>query len=1435
MLRHSLTVIVLLFLLGLAMILGYAAWNREAAPDALTEAARLLDEDRAQDALRLLNHVERTLGPNGDPELRRRVFDLRYQAHDRVGNQKNALSDLNNLQRSFGEPSPEDKRTYEYAKIRLLLALGRKEPEQWDRALEEARASLNTNNADHELREIVGQVLQAMYERDLRVIVEEDLPPLLPSEPLERTVAAIDEFVYREPSDPEGRRQLDLLRGLLTDQLRDPQHVDRLLGRLTSIRDRVLETSEHYRFALRGQLPAWNALQGYCGQLLRSDRAQEAGAIAWLYLLRFPRRYGSVIAASRALEAFVAIGNISQACKAGAYWLEKNPVETVVENKWFNYTVLDAYLLYARALHLQKDDIAIDTLNTQLLKHGKANYNNVLWPDMNWNLGLLYDVRKDTNAVESTLAQFCRSYAWREAGPGGEVDWYREALELRYKAARSRNNDAGADLVLEEWIKARPKDRTARFLRAQRLLERGEYLLCVHDTNVIIQAADATAKERETALGIRLEARNREFAKDGRDAAGILKTLVLDDGATIVIPDPVLHIGVARLALDAGLEKIARRQIRAAAESLQWSSTLRLLQARSALLRDEDPLYDIEQVLESDPDSLEAHLLWIEALEKQDASKVRIERAWYDLIRTNPTNLAAAMRLGDLLIERSAFDLALDLGTSAGVNDQGKRELAWIRGRALLGLGRANDAIDELQSLPNESPKRIPALALAMETSARLGKFDKLPGLRRLLLRAQPDARTLTSTAESLASHRRYGEALELLLEVSERNPDLVDGRDGKLFILSGRLRYAQGQTKAGQEDWERAISFPDGSEAIPLLALSFTLEGRIDEAKEILHLTPQPPGDPLILAYLYLRLDRGDDAMAAVRGFRTDRSALLAKLLQQSLHLATKTAGEPPTTPYSWFTTIVNSAPELCFEALALSRGIAFEGHAEEAMKSLAKSLEGSEAFVQSAIETLRSYQNLLAGRDRLAADGLAQVVKTNPDFFPAYDELFLLAEEDRPEMLMTPDMLQRYENLTKKLPAQLVRESKWAILAVIGKGQRSSDPAEAKKIYEQAKVFAETIGSNDPAPLRALARIAQESGDLLTALERQFEVLDKTSGRMQLGELRFTLTLALAALETEEGRSAETALGRLVRKAGDYARLHRDRVSRREADPLGAAAVLQTRLDDIDRTLTDSERHDRAVRLLEATLRPVLEARVPPQRDIEGIVLVLRELADRKPPAEIRSLIEDLLVRDPSMFDLWLLRSELEERYRNVPEARAAVAWIPDVLPDYRPVLDQLVRLRGRYPVSDQAVYEKLLAAIPDDNEGQWARAVLFARLGNATVAEQTFAKVTRPLARPEATLRDLNKIFAGGPTGDFGDVEASFMARAKTDGDAIAAFSDDMATQLDLLVEDRARELEATAVEEERALLRNSTSAPEEEIRRRRDEERIRRAAEQAARRR
>ncbi len=1434
MLRHSLTVFVLLFLLALTMILGYAAWNREAAPEALAEAARLLDQDRAQDALRLLNHTERTLGSKGDPDLRRQVFDLRYQAHDRVGNQKNALSDLNTLQRSFGEPSADDKRSYELARVRLRLALGRKDSDEWDRALDEGRALLAENNKDHELREIVGQVLQAMYEADLQKIISEELPPLLPSEPLEVATTAIEHYIYREAKDPEGERQRSILQGVLDEQIRDRRLVEQYLGRIASIRDRVLETSDHYRFALRGEAPAWNALQGYSGQLLRSDRAEEAGAVAWLYLLRFPRRYGSVIAVSRALEAFVAIGNINQACKVGAYWLEKNPVESVVEKKWFNFTTLDAYLLYVRALHRQKDDVAIDTLVNQLLKYGKAEYETILWPDLHWCFGLLRDLYKDANGVENSLSQFCKTYTWREAGPGGEVDWYREAIELRYRAAQSRKNDERGDLVLEEWIKARPKDLSARFLRARRMLERGEYVLAVHDANVIIASNDATARERESALRIRLDARNREFAKDGRDSESILKALILDETATLIIPDPVLHLGVAELALRNGLTRIARRQIRAAAESLQWSSTLRLLQARDAMLRDEDPLYDIEQVLAIEPDSLDAHLLQIEALEKAKAPPSRIEKAWFDLIRTNPTNLEAATRLGEKLLERGAYDLALELGNCAKLDEAGKRALGWIRGRAMLGLDRDADAITELQSLPIEAENRIQGLALAMETAARLGHFDKLPGLRRLLLKAQPDADTLERTAEALASQRRYADALELLLEISDRNPDLVDGRDGKLFVLIGRLDYAQGQIQEAQQNWDRAISFADGSEAVPLLALSFVLEGRIDEARTTLGYTPQPVGDPLTLAYLYHRLGRGDDAMRYLRDFTTEKSALLPKILRQSLHFASKTEGEPESTPYPCFTDIAKAKPDLCFEALALSRGIAFESLAAEAMKGLTSSFEGGDAVSKAALETLRAYQDLLAKRERAAADRLANLVNRQAEFFPAYDELFRLVEDDRPEMLMTADMLARYEKLTTMLPSGVLKESRFPLLALIGKGLQSDDPKVAADFYEKAKLFALEFQVNDPEPWRALAKLAKESGDFVTALERQFDVLDKVTGRSHHNELALTLALALTALETDEGRSIETALGRLVRKAADAARLHRDRVAQRKADPLGFAAVIQVRIDEIDRLATDAERKATAITLLEASLRAILEGRVAPHRDVEGLSLVLRELALRKPPTAMRALIADILVRDPSLFEISLLQSHFEEEYRNVPKARQSVAWIAEILPTYRPILERIVRLCGRYPVSEPSVYEGLLAAVPDDNQGQWARAILLSRLGNATAAAAAFDKAADQLGAPEAVLADLTRIYAGGPGGDFADVQTSFLRRSKTDSGRYASFAEDMSIQLDLLVEDRARELETSAVEAERAVLRNSRSAPEEEVRRRREAERLRREAERAARR-
>lgn len=1427
MLRHSLTVLILLFLLGLVMILSYAAWNREAAPEALAQAQEYLDTDRTRNALRLLNHTERTIGPNGDPELRRELYELRYEAHELLGNQKAALRDLGLLQRAFGEPSAEKSREYRLAKIRLLLALGSKEPDNWKRALDQARADLSEGRGDHELRELTGQILQAIYRADLGELVNEDLPLILPKDELQRAKDAIESFVYRERSDPEGARQRKILQGVLSRHVLDTRRLENTITRVDAIRDRVLETSEHYRFALRGRRSAYAALQGYCGQLLRSDRAEEAASLAWLYLLRFPRRFGSYIAASRALEAFVAIGNIPQACAAGAYWLEKNPIARVVEQRWLNERYLDAYQLYARALHRNKDDNSLQALTDELMKHNKK-YNALFWPDMHWKFGLLYSLQKDTDGVERALSEYCRAYDWRRATKGS-TDFYREAIKLRYEAALSRGNDARIDQVLEEWLKARPADLDPRITRSKRLLERGEFLLCVADCNTIIESDDAGTDERESALALRLEARNRQLAPEGRDARSVLQQLVQDDGASIVIPDPVIHVGVAQLALDAKLLKIARRSIRAAAETLQWSTTVRLLQARAAMMRGEDAIYDIEQVLTAQPNSLAGRTLMVDALEKGEASDARIKRAWYELIRTNPNQLRSMLQFGKLLIDRGEYALALELGNADTVDEQSKRELAWIRGRALLGLNRAKDAIQALTTLPPGSEHRQPALALAISTAARIGSNDQLPKLRRMLLKSQASADTLRNAAEVLASHRQYREALEILLEISERNPSLIDGRDGRLFVLIGRLLHAMGQVDAAQENWEAAYSFKDGTEAIPLLSLSLVFEGKIDEAKEVLQLTPQPQGDAVLLAYLYFRLGDSEKAANALRSFEMNgRSRLLPKLLRQALHLAAKRDGPvPDRTPYPWFDQILEAKPELSLEAIALSNGIAFESRADEAMRNLVSFHDGADKLVKASLATLTAYQDLLANRDRDAAGRLANVVADHPEYFPAYDEMFLLVEDERPDLLMTVDMVARYTVIYQNLPPDLVAKSRIPIHALNALAEASAKQGkkkDSKKFYE----IAHMLSRDDASPLRALARAAEESGDLATALERQFQVIDRVTGRARTEELRFAFALALTALETTDGKSAETGLGRLVRRAADLAQSYRDRVSRREADPLGHAVVLQIKLDEIAQTDTEEGRRESAIQLLNAMMRPIIEGRVPAHRDLEGLLLALEELGAREAPEKLRKTLTSILIRDPSLLDVWLFRSRIEEQYQNVQGALDAIDWIARILPNYRPAIEQLVRLRGRNPVADPGIYETLLKRVPDENSALWAKGVIEARLGNALIAESHFANATDKLLDPEAMLRDYNKIYAAGPTGEMDDVQVSMLARSKRGMVGLSNSAEDVAIQLDLLVEDRAREAEATAVERERALLRSSESAQESELNNRRAEKRLKRQA-------
>ena len=583
MLRRSLTILSLLVLFGLGMILAYAAWNRSATPEALARAQSMLDAGQAREAALLLTHAERSLGPTGADDVRNEIYDLRYQAHEELGNFRQALRDLDNLD---GKAASDDKRLrLERAKVRLLYKIGQRDSEATKllQANRVASELLARNPDDQRLHEYAGQILQGLYRRDLEKLVQREIPSALPERITGEAIQRLMRFLYRPETNPTAMRDFAELELMLESHVLDEKARSKLLERIRSARDRIQDSVEHYRKAVRGPQRAFSALKGYTGQLLRADRAFEAALLSTRYLRRFLDDEQSIVACARAIEAWLRLGNAKAAGDAARLWLATHDLAALAKEYDLDASWVDSYVWIANALHADRDGKSLDAFTTRLWKINEKSRSK-LWARAYGHL--IYGWRHDTSEAPGARRREYKSFGekhWPRAKPRDGRDLLLENWHTRLEIAKRHKDSDETATVLDEWILARPKDPEPRLMRARRFIRAGRGRMALGDLGSITPS-DAGPAEKDAALELMLEARDHEYAANGQDSKSLLAQLVAAPGATIVIPDPVMHYGIAKLAAEVAsrgdriapeMARLVQRHSREAAEAFPWSNSVR--------------------------------------------------------------------------------------------------------------------------------------------------------------------------------------------------------------------------------------------------------------------------------------------------------------------------------------------------------------------------------------------------------------------------------------------------------------------------------------------------------------------------------------------------------------------------------------------------------------------------------------------------------------------------------------------------------------------------------------------------------------------------------------------------------------------------------------------------------------------------------------------
>ena len=151
--RRSLQVLLVLAFLALLSVVVYSFAGLSGPASTLAEAERYYQARQYNAAISVLNLLEtRSVSLRRDPELRRRLLDLRYRAHRDQGNYRKALDGLEDLLVASGG----NDRELLLNRVWLLLL-----NERTEEGLVQARSILAADPTSGRAAELAGEACQA--------------------------------------------------------------------------------------------------------------------------------------------------------------------------------------------------------------------------------------------------------------------------------------------------------------------------------------------------------------------------------------------------------------------------------------------------------------------------------------------------------------------------------------------------------------------------------------------------------------------------------------------------------------------------------------------------------------------------------------------------------------------------------------------------------------------------------------------------------------------------------------------------------------------------------------------------------------------------------------------------------------------------------------------------------------------------------------------------------------------------------------------------------------------------------------------------------------------------------------------------------------------------------------------------------------------------
>lgn len=1345
MLRQTLTLFVVLVLVSLALVVGYALTGLSGPASAIAEAETALNAGQPTECLRQLDIAAKSSALRSDPKLERRYWELRYSSHIALENHKKALEDLDQLFSLSG-----DAEELSHDRIRLLIQLG-----DWTTALARIETLLSETPGDGALLQLRGEAHQIRYQQSLKDIVEA-IDRELAGTLRDNAMRALRDFIYRPVDDPKVRDGQTYILRVFQEQNASNRNLS-LSADLSATRKQVQACLEDYRAALEVQGEPTSAYQGLAHALEEGGRTDDLICLAEIYLQRFDHIY-TTQAAVDLVRAHAQAGRPRAAAEAadrflyreGLDWRER--VKTDRLHSDVKYLLLDkmrAHLALGERAQVQQ------TVRTA----GEIQRLINLAPEIILVRGLFQESQDNDEDAAKLFESFVRSQGRDgRAVPIAGEDLVSVALSHLTDTAA----DGERDRVHALWIEYRRDYPEPWAARARYRLAKGLFSAAYED------ARQAMLRDPENEPALQLLARTAEahFEASDRHGKGLLTSC---KGAGTDLPpqasddEPVAYLLCARAAVANRDWDIAFACAQKAAGAWVWAYEPRILQARAALELDQPgeavlalrTALSFEEDRAGDDDTAMVMRLLRDAVSIQG---LPTDDLLTNTMRTIPATADAIEDLLRSTLERGPEGVLGTLTRRALAVQDPPASLLSAAAEAAARIDEpklAAQALELLTEAKAPTALKLPALAELMRARATNKTDEQLSREAvRLLPMAESHPQTLAQLARELGRADRPGAALTLMRAVLEQSES--SERTGANYALAGEFALRAGERRLARDLLTAAVAFEDGARAAISLAYTFLDAG--DETSAALATELRTKAQPMPAPLLWMlgrRQNAADQAKARLQVQPSDMASLAIRAVEL-----------PEATVDEELRTLAQAHPQELIEAVLWLDQPGFEDLAVVTSGALLD-LAPTAAFPR----LIRARALLLAGRTEEATSMLLEIAAApSPPWslhHVAADAAMILGVKATPRPL-NELILAGFGNPEGSItPHQAVAASR--ILAARAQAAGFPDAVMSAKVEAWRLHPVESgVTLEDVMALFGSGRVT-ESLEILGAMEPSLP--PERRGEWIQQYFLCATYLALHQKETIVRELARRRATRMIQDEGHWYDAVRFLILEEE-ERLGP--ILEDRRNDSD------IRRRRHLDWAHGVMDFHLDGAPQPEAGLEW---ALNTIASLDKDESARERIEQLLARQPGSVTLWHLRALLIDRTGATAKAVSELRNVFDYIPDPRLAANRAV-IAGAAGIDRPRDRDDLLAV----SEGQRNRAdvqlglgLLSLRRGDHAAADAHLAAAPDWGAGARDYFRAMAKLGIGGSKEATAAAELFAKVAADHPGRPLVANAQHFATQL------------------------------------------------------